>query len=63
MNRSIQDVIEEMEELLDTATAVPLSGGKKMIDVDEFRGLVDDIRYNLPREITQAREIADDRVN
>lgn len=61
MNKSISDVLEEMDELLDTATSVPLSGGKKMIDADRFRELVDDIRLFMPNEIKQAKAVVSDR--
>ena len=61
MNKSISDVLEEMDELLDGATGFPLSGNKKMVDIEKLRVLVDDIRLFMPNEIKQAKAIASDR--
>lgn len=57
---NIDDLLELMDETLDDALTVPLTG-KRMVDVDKMRDIIDDIRLNLPTEIRQARAIVHDR--
>lgn len=52
---TIDEIIEMMEELLDNSSAVPFSN-KKMIDCEQMRDYIDNIRLNLPSEIKKAKE-------
>lgn len=52
---NIDEIIEMMEELLDNSSAVPFSN-KKMIDCEQMRDYIDNIRLNLPGEIKKAKE-------
>ncbi|MBQ9993448.1 MAG: ATPase [Clostridia bacterium] len=58
---SIEELLEEMDEIFDKATVLPLSGGKAMVNADRVRELIDDIRLHLPQEIRQARAVAAER--
>ncbi len=58
---NIEDALESMDEILDKAIQVPLSNKKGLVDVEALRELIDDIRFNLPNEITQARNLVNDR--
>lgn len=58
---STDELLEQMDELLDSATAVPLRPGKVIVSADELRKLIDDIRLHLPQEIRQARAIVAER--
>lgn len=58
---SIEEILEMMDETLDKAIQVPLSGRKSMIDVEKMRELVDEIRLNLPTEVKQAKMLVSDR--
>lgn len=58
---NIEDALESMDEILDKAIQVPLSNKKGLVDVEALRELIDDIRFNLPSEITQARNLVNDR--
>jgi len=58
---SIEEILDSMDELLDKAWGLPLSGGRCMVDAEKIRDLIDDIRINLPTEIKQARHIVADR--
>ncbi|MBD5080782.1 MAG: ATP synthase F0 subunit B [Ruminococcaceae bacterium] len=58
---NIDDALEAMDEILDKSMVVPFSQKKGMVDVNALRDLIDDIRMNLPAEITQARKLVDDR--
>ena len=61
MSRNIDDILEQLEDMLDAAWAMPLSGGKIVVDGDKVREQLDMIRANLPSEIRQARAIVNDR--
>ena len=44
---SVETMLENLEEVLEEGMAVPLSGGKRMVDVDAARDIIDDIRINM----------------
>ncbi|MEG2929944.1 MAG: ATPase [Oscillospiraceae bacterium] len=58
---SIENMLESLEETLVEGMSVPLSGGKRVVDVDAARDIIDDIRINMPQEILQAKAIVQDR--
>lgn len=60
---NIDELLNEMEETLEEAMNLPFTGGKRMVDVDRVRDLIDDIRLNLPAEIKQAKAIVQDRAD
>ncbi len=63
MAATIENILESLEELLDEAVSVPFSNGKRVVDVDLARDIIDDIKINLPQEILQAKAIVQDRAN
>lgn len=58
---NIDEILDLLDELLDKAWSLPLTGGRCVVDADKVRELIDDIRLNLPTEIKQARAIVADR--
>ncbi len=58
---SIEAMLEALEELLEEGMSVPLSGGKRVVDIDQARDIIDDIRINMPQEILQAKAIVKDK--
>ena len=60
---TIDEILEMMDELLDKATSVPFTNKKSLVDVDQLREYIDNIRYNLPTEIRKAKEMVADRSN
>lgn len=52
---TIESMLESLEEVLEEGVSVPLSGGKRMVDVDAARDIIDDIRLSMPSEIAQAK--------
>ena len=58
---SIEAMLEALEELLEEGMSVPLSGGRRVVDIDQARGIIDDIRINMPQEILQAKAIVRDK--
>lgn len=63
MSMNIEEILEQLDDMLDTAWAMPLSGGKVVVDGDRVRDLLDAIRAALPSEIRQARAIVKDRAD
>jgi DNA anti-recombination protein RmuC len=57
---SIETSLESIDRLIAEAKAMPFSS-KLLIDEEELARLVEDIRLNMPIEITQAKKIAQER--
>ena len=57
----VEEVLDMLDELLDQSWALPLSAGRCVVDAEKVRDLIDDIRINMPSEISQARAIVNDR--
>ena len=58
---NIDSIILMMEEMLDSAWSIPLSGGKAAIDAERFHELLDDLKMHIPVEVAKAKEIVNDR--
>lgn len=58
---SIEEILDDMDELLDKAAGVPFAGHRSIIDGERLRELINDIRLNLPQEIKHAKMVAFDR--
>ena len=61
MSKNVEEILEQLDDLLDTAWAMPLSGGKVVVDGERVRELLESVRAHLPYEIRQARAIVNDR--
>ena len=59
--RTVENILDNLDEILEDAWELPLSGGKRLVDIEEIRVFVDEIRMNLPIEIRKARAIVADR--
>ena len=58
---SIDEILDMMDDMLDRAWNLPLTGGRSVLDTEKLREMIDDIRLNLPGEIKQAKIIVSDR--
>ena len=58
---NVNELLDTIEDLLEQSTGMPLSGGKRIVDVEQIRDYLDDIRANLPVELRQAQSIVGDR--
>ena len=58
---SIEELLDQIDEMIDKAWGLPLSGGKCLVEADRLRDIIDDIRGNMPGEIRQAKSIVSDR--
>ena len=57
----VLELLEEIEEIVDTASGFPLTG-KIMVDAQELLEIVrGDLRHELPEEIQQAQWIKNER--
>ena len=58
---NIEEILDMLDELLDKAWNLPLTGGRCVVDAEKVRDMIDDIRLNMPAEIKQAKAIGSDR--
>jgi len=58
---SVDELIDELYDMLDKAWSLPMSRGKSVLDGDQARQILDEVRQALPQEIHQARKIVADR--
>ena len=58
---NVDELLDLMEETLEEGTAMPFSAGKRVVDVDKMRDIIDDVRANLPDEMRQSKKIVEDR--
>ncbi|MEA4911144.1 MAG: ATPase [Oscillospiraceae bacterium] len=58
---AIDKYLDKLDDMLEETWALPLTGGKRMIDIDKVRDVIDDIRMHLPQEIKEAKAIVSDR--
>ena len=63
MSMTIEDILEQIDDMLDAAWSMPLSGGKIVVDGEKMRDMIDGVRAALPGEIRQARAIVKDRAD
>ena len=57
---SIDTLLNDMDTVIEEGKTVPFSN-KLLVDVEELRRIIEDIRLNMPVEITQAKKIAAER--
>jgi hypothetical protein len=57
----IDRVIDRIENIIDSAWQLPMSGGKVVVNSDEIFRILKDLRLSLPKEIIQAKNIIADR--
>ena len=57
----VDDLILDLQNLIDNAKSVPLSGGKVMVNSDEVFEIIAQIQDAMPAEVRQAKNIVADR--
>lgn len=58
---TVNELLNDLEDLVDSAWALPLSGGKAAIPVENVQKIIDEIRISLPKEVRQSKMIVADR--
>ncbi|XOQ48622.1 MAG: ATPase [Eubacteriales bacterium] len=56
-----EELLDELYEMIEKAWSFPLSRGRAVLNAEEVRQILDEIRSSLPQEIRQARAICADR--
>ena len=57
---TVLDLLDELEDIVDTAPNVPLTG-KVMVESSEVLEIVDDIKKALPEDVKQAKWLKDEK--
>ncbi len=57
----VDKYLDELDDVIENASSVPLAGGRKLVDIETLKAIIDDIRLNMPKEIKQANAIIDER--
>ena len=58
---NVTELLDTIEDALEESAGMPLSGGKRIVDVEQIRDYLDEIRANLHGELRQAQQIVNDR--
>ena len=53
----VEEILVAMEDLLEDAWNLPMSGGKRVVSTGELLELITDLRASLPEEIRRGNEI------
>ena len=61
MNNNIEELLVLLNNMIQDAWSVPLSGDRCVIEREKALDIIDDIRENLPTELKQARSIVESR--
>ena len=56
-----KELIDELEEFVEDAGKIPLSGGKCLINKEELFGIIEQIRLAYPEDIKQAEYVKKER--
>lgn len=59
---SIEQLIEQLEDLMNEATRVPFNK-KSMVDIDRMNDVIQEMRMVMPMEIQQAQKVVMDKNN
>lgn len=57
----IENLLDELEDILEASWRLPLSGGKAIVESNEVKRILEDIRLKLPKEVIQAKKIVEER--
>lgn len=60
---TVEEYLDQIDEMIDKAWSLPLSGGKCAVAADQLRDCLDGVRANLPIEVRQAKAIVTDRAD
>ena len=58
---AVEDLIDELYDVLDKGWTIPFMGGKSVVDVEEAKQILEEIREAIPAEVRKAKAIVADR--
>ena len=56
-----EDLLDELYDMVDKAWNLPLSGGRAVLDGEEVKQILDEIRDSRPQELRRAKAMVADR--
>ena len=56
-----KELIDELEEIIEDAGNIPLSGGKAIVNKEEIFGIIQQIRLSYPEDLKQAEYVRKER--
>ena len=56
------ELLEQMEEIIESGTGIPFSGGKCLINRDEVLEIIQEIRLRLPDDMKHAKRIVEEKM-
>lgn len=59
--KRVEELINELQDMMNDAKGVPLTGGKSLVDTEQALDILEEIQDSLPSEIRQAKNIVSDR--
>ena len=59
----VEKLLDELDNMIQESTPLPLSSGKCVIDKDRVRELIQEIKENFPIEMHQAQSVVEERNN
>lgn len=57
----LEDLLNELDEMVTSAMALPMTNGKCVIGREKAKELIEDLRTNLPKEVQQAKAVVEER--
>ena len=57
----IEKLLDELEDVLEASWRLPMSGGRSVVDTNDVKRILEDMRLKLPKEIVQAGKIIKER--
>ncbi|MBR3988344.1 MAG: ATPase [Clostridia bacterium] len=57
----VEELLNEIQDIMNEAKSVPLTGGKSLVDTEKVLDILDEINDTLPSEVRQAKNIVSDR--
>lgn len=56
-----EEILDQLEDMLDEAWNLPMTGGKCVLDGEKVREKLEGLRLNFPGEIKRAKAVLDER--
>ena len=58
---NFEEIIDKMEEVLESAWRLPMSGGRSVVDSVEIENLIQELKVSLPSAIAEANRIIENK--
>lgn len=59
--KRVEELLREIQGIMEDAKAVPLTGGKSLVDTEQIIDIIEEIQDSMPSEVRQAKNIVADR--